>query len=73
MVSQEVQLQLAEIRAKSREGTATRDELRRALELLRGDRTRAGEASGKAKTTRAAKTADKNINSDDLLSELEGL
>jgi hypothetical protein len=73
LVSQETLLQIATIRTKAREGTATREELRQALELMRADRTRAGDVSGKVKTTRAAKTAEKNIDSDALLGELGGL
>ena len=73
MVSQETQILLAELRAKARDNTATPDELRQALNLLRGDRTRAQVTSSTSKTKVAAGKAKANVNSDDLLSELEGL
>lgn len=70
MLSPEIQLTLAEIRAKVRDGTVTREELREGIRQLREGRPAAGAASSKAKAARAAKPT---VSSDDLLSELGGL
>ncbi len=71
MISPETQMTIAEYRALARDGTASVEQLRRALQLLRGDRTRAQTTSTKAKTTKAAKAADKDIDSDALLAQLK--
>jgi len=71
MISAETSLRIQTLRAKAMSDTATTEELREALNLLRGDRTRASATSTKAKTTKAA--AAKPIDSDDLLNELGGL
>jgi hypothetical protein len=73
MISHDTQLLLAELRQKARDNTTTPEELRQALVLLRGDRTRAQATSSKAKGAKAAKAATKDIDSDGLLDELEGL
>ena len=73
MISTETTLSLAEYRALARDDKADINQLRQALTLLRGDRVRAQTTSTKAKTTRAAKVADKDIDSDALLNELKGL
>jgi hypothetical protein len=71
MISQETQLSISEIRAKARDGAATKEELRLALNLLRGDRERASTTSTKSKSASAKSKADANVNSDDLLDLLE--
>lgn len=71
IVSQETQMTLQELRAEARQRPLTREELKRALELMRGDRVRASAVSAKAKTTKAA--AGKVVDSDDLLNQLEEL
>lgn len=71
--STETILSLAEYRQLAREGKATTEQLRRAVELMRGDRQRAQATSTKAKTAKAKVAADKNIDSDDLLSQLGNL
>lgn len=65
----ETQLRLQEIRQKSLCNTATVEELREAMTIMRGDRAKAAAVSSKSKTTKAAKA--KPIDSDDLLSELD--
>jgi hypothetical protein len=69
----EVQQELALLRIKSREGTLSQEDCRRALSLMRESRTLAAATSEKAATKRAASTAKKNINSDDLLSQLDDI
>lgn len=51
----------------------TQAEYKEALAYLRQGREQASITSTKAKTTRAAGKAKANVNSDDLLSELDGL
>lgn len=64
---------LAILREKSRNNTITQEEMREAIALMREGRVAAAATSAKAKSTKSAATAKKNINSDDLLKELEGL
>lgn len=66
-----LQIKVAEWRAKARAGTLTQDEMRESIKVLRGSRLLIAAATGGAKTNRAAKTAKPN--GEDLLSELEGL
>lgn len=54
-------------RQKARDGTLTQEEMREAIAALRADRATIGAAKGKRTTTK------KNINSDDLLNELDNL
>lgn len=72
-ISPEAQAQVQLWRQKAREGSLTQDEMRQAIAILRQDRVAASGTSDKAKTTRATSRAKKNINSDDLLGELDGL
>lgn len=60
-------------RARARAGELTKDELKEFVSMIRKEREGAGAVSAKARATRSAATAKKNINSDDLLGELEGL
>lgn len=72
MYSPELQAKLAEWRVKAVEGTLTKEEMAEAITALRGERTQAATApTGERKRSTAAKKAP--INSDDLLSQLEGL
>jgi hypothetical protein len=73
MYSQATQEQIMIWRAKARDGTMTIEEQRDAIAHMRADRKRAGETSGKARTTKAKTAAKKDIDSDGLLGELEGL
>ena len=60
-------------RQKAREGTLTQDEMREAIEILRQGRTGAAATSAASRTRKATAKAKSNVNSDDLLSELDGL
>lgn len=66
-----LQLRIAELRAKSRAGTLTKDDMREAVKYLRGGRSLIAAATGGSKTNSRAKTVKPDA--DDLLSELEGL
>ena len=67
-----LQIRIAELRAKSRAGTLTKDDMREAVKYLRGGRSLIAAATGGSKTNSRAKAAAKP-DADDLLSELEGL
>jgi len=69
--SLDLQLKVAEWRAKARAGTLTLDETREAIKVLRAGRSLVAPATGGSKTNKAAKAAKPS--GDDLLSELEGL
>ena len=60
-------------REKCRQGNMTPEDYKEAIAVIRQGREAASITSTKAKTTRAAGKAKTNVNSDDLLSELEGL
>lgn len=60
-------------REKCRQGTMTAADYREAVAYIRQGRTMASAVSAKAKTAKAATRAKANVNSDDLLGELEGL
>lgn len=67
----DLQLKVAEWRAKARAGTMTLEETREAIKVLRAGRSLIAAASGGSKTNAKAKAAKPNA--DDLLSELDGL
>jgi hypothetical protein len=71
--SPEIQQKVAEWRQRARGigPPLTIEEMRAAVQAIRGDRVRAAESSAKSRSTKAAKA--KPINSDELLNELEGL
>ena len=71
--SPEMQLKIAEWRQKAREGTLTQDEMKEAIAALRKDRGSVAQATAGSKTTRTRKAAAAKPNSDDLLSELDGI
>lgn len=71
IVSQEQQITFAQLRQQARERPLTREELQRALALMRGDRQRASVTSSASKTKKAA--AGKSVDSDALLDDLENL
>ena len=60
-------------RQKAREGTLTQDEMREAIEVLRQGRTAAAVTSAVSRERKATAKAKANVNSDDLLSELDDL
>jgi hypothetical protein len=67
----DLQLKVAEWRAKARAGTMSLEETREAIKVLRAGRSLIAAASGGSKTNKTAKAAKPNA--DDLLSELDGL
>ena len=71
--SPEIQAKIQLWRQKAREGTLTQDEMREAIAALRQDRTSAAGVSAVAKERKATSRAKANINSDDLLGELDSL
>lgn len=72
-LSPEAQAQVQLWRQKAREGTLTQDEMRQAIATLRQDRINAATTSATSREKKASTRAKKNVNSDDLLSELDGL
>lgn len=60
-------------RQKAREGTLTQEEMREAIAALREDRIGAAAVSGASRERKATSRAKASVNSDDLLSELDGL
>lgn len=73
MIPPEVTAKLAEFRAKQQAGTITIEELREAVQMMRGTRTAAQYASSSSAGKKAGAAAKANINSDDLLAQLDGL
>lgn len=72
MYSPELQAKIAAWRIKAVEGTLTKGEMAEAITALRTERVQAATApTGERKRSSAAKKAP--VNSDDLLSQLEGL
>lgn len=68
-ISPEAQAEVQILRQKCRDGTATTQDMRRAIELLREDRVRAAAVSSKSRAAKAKPVVD----SDSLLSELDNL
>lgn len=73
MISQDMQVKVAEWRQKARDKTLTVEEMREAIVYMRAGRAKVGDVSAKAKTAKATKAAKVNIDSDDLLAGLEDL
>jgi hypothetical protein len=71
MHTPETQQRIAEFRQLARENKLSTEQYKEAIALLRGDRKSASTTSDKAKTTKAKAKAV--VNSEDLLSQLEGL
>ena len=71
--SQELQAKIQLWRQKAREGTLTQEEMREAIAALRQDRIGAAGTSAASRERKATARAQKNVNSDDLLSELDNL
>ena len=69
----DLQLKVAEWRAKARAGTLSLEETRDAIHTLRAGRALIAAATGGTKTKAAAKAKASKPDADDLLSELEGL
>lgn len=61
------------LRQKITQGTITQEELKEGMALLRLQREGAHATADGARTKRASAAAKKNINSDALLGELDGL
>lgn len=72
-ISPEMQAKMAEWRQKARDNTLTKEEMKEAIKLMRTERVGAAATSAASKTRKSAATAKKNIDSDDLLSQLDGL
>ncbi len=72
-LSPEAQAKVQLWRQKAREGTLTQDEMREAIATLRQDRVAAAGASAVSRAKKSATAAKKAVNSDDLLSELDGM
>ena len=72
-MSPEMQAQIQLWRQKAREGTLTQDEMREAIAALRQDRVAAAGVSAASRAKKSATAAKKAVNSDDLLSELDGM
>lgn len=60
-------------RQKARSGEMTLEDFKQAFNHIRQDRVHASATSAASKGKKSAASAKKNINSDDLLSELDGL
>jgi hypothetical protein len=71
--SPETQAKIQLWRQKAREGTLTQEEMREAIVALRQDRVGASGVSAASREKKATAKAKKNVNSDDLLNELDGL
>ena len=71
MLSPEMQSRLAELRQKSRDNTITKEELQEAMAAMRQERVGASVTSATAKAKKSTTAAKKNIDSDDLLADLE--
>jgi len=69
----DLQMKVAEWRAKARAGTLTQEETREAIQVLRAGRSLIAAATGGTKTKAAAKSKAAKPDADDLLSQLEGL
>lgn len=69
----EMQAKIQLWRQKAREGTLTQDEMREAMAALRQERVNAAATSEKSRAKKATTRAKANINSDDLLGELDNL
>lgn len=72
-LSPEAQAKVQLWRQKAREGTLTQDEMREAIATLRQDRIAAAVVSATSRAKKSATAAKKAVNSDDLLSELDGM
>lgn len=71
--SPEMQAKIQLWRQKAREGTLTQEEMREAIAALRQDRVGAAGVSAASREKKATTRAKANINSDDLLGELDNL
>ena len=70
MQSPEVQHRIAILRQKATDNSLTMDEMKEAIQLIRGDRRNAQAASDGARRKKATAAIP---NADDLLSEMDGL
>lgn len=72
-LTQAMNERLALLRAKARDNTMTQEDMREAIKIMREDRMGAAVTSAKAKERTATSRAKKNVDSDDLLSQLDGM
>ena len=73
IVSPETASRIAIFRQKAEEGTLTQEEMREAIQLLRGDRLNAIATKPGASRSRVAKAKAVIPSADELLGELSGL
>lgn len=73
MFTPQQSLQIQAWRKKVSAGTITKEELREAMELLRQGRAMAHETSATSRARKSTTAAKKNVDSDKLLGELDGL
>lgn len=73
MYTPQESLEIQQYRQKVNAGTITKEELQHALALLRKGRAGAAATSAASKERKSSAAAKKNINSDNLLGELDGL
>jgi len=71
MTTLDTQIKIDKWRDKARAGTLSTDDMREALKALREDRVTASSVSAKSRTAKAKAKA--GVDSDDLLSQLEGI
>lgn len=71
MYDPETQAKIQIWRQKAAAGTLTLEESREAIQVMRQGRLHAAEVSSKSRTRAAGTRAKANVNSDDLLSELD--
>ena len=73
-ISAETQTRIAQLRAKSQDGTLTLEDMREAVSMLRDNRLSAGQAAAKSIGAAKAKKPKAAARTEDsLLNELEGL
>lgn len=72
-VSPEAQAKIQLWRQKSREGKLTQEEMREVIQVLRQDRLAAAATSAASRERKSVAKARVNINSDELLGELDNL
>ena len=68
-MSPEVQQEISILRAKAADGSATLEDMKRAIILIRGDRSQAAVTSERSRASRSAKKAEVK-SADDMLDEL---
>lgn len=72
-LSAEMNERLAVLRNKARENTLSQEDMREAIKIMREDRVGAAASSAASKARTSTARAKKNVDSEDLLSQLDGL